>query len=128
MTIPTDLRRALEAAPVAKGKWGDLTPIARRDFLTWIDGAKQAATRQRRIAQTCEMLVEGKRRPCCFTIVPLDLHKALKLAPKAKTEWSHLTPDERRDLIGWIGAAKGAVRTRRLERACAALAAGKRLP
>jgi uncharacterized protein YdeI (YjbR/CyaY-like superfamily) len=27
--VPTDLRKALAAAPLAKAQWGDLTPIAR---------------------------------------------------------------------------------------------------
>ena len=34
--VPTDLRQALAAAPMAKAKWSDLTPIARRDFISWI--------------------------------------------------------------------------------------------
>jgi len=72
--VPTDLRKALAAAPAAKAQWSALTPIARRDFITWIDAAKQASTRSRRIERACSMLAEGKRRPCCFTIVSLDLH------------------------------------------------------
>jgi uncharacterized protein YdeI (YjbR/CyaY-like superfamily) len=61
--VPADLRRALAGAPVAKGEWGDLTAIARRDFITWIDGAKQSETRKRRIEKACSMLAAGKRRP-----------------------------------------------------------------
>src|SRR5467141_4030207 len=84
--LPTDLRQALAADPVAKAKWKDLTPIARRDFITWIDAAKQPETRRRRIERAGSMLAAGKRRPCCFTIVSLDLHLALKATPKA--QWS----------------------------------------
>ena len=62
-TLPVDLRKALAAAPVAKAQWRDLTPIARRDFISWIDSAKQPETRRRRIEKACSMLAVGKRRP-----------------------------------------------------------------
>lgn len=126
---PTDLRRALAAAPDAKSKWEDLTPVARRDFVMWIDAAKQAETRQRRIERACDMLVSGKRRPCCFSIVPLDLHNALKAAPKAKARWRDLTPDAKRDFIGWVESARQKeTRRRRIDHACAMIAAGKAAP
>jgi uncharacterized protein YdeI (YjbR/CyaY-like superfamily) len=74
------------------------------------------------------MLVAGKRRPCCFAIVPLDLHKALAAIPTAKAQWSGLTPTARRDLTSWIDAAKQReARRQRIEKACEMLAAGKRL-
>jgi len=75
------------------------------------------------------MLMTGKRRPCCYAVVPLDLHNALKAAPPAKAGWSGLTPDARRDFIAWIDAAKAReARKRRIERVCTMLAAGKRQP
>lgn len=64
--VPTDLRQALAAAPAAKRQWETLTPVARRDWIQWIESSKQAATRARRIANSCDMLVSGKRRVCCF--------------------------------------------------------------
>src|SRR5438034_11445021 len=67
--VPTDLGKALAATPTAKVQWNDLTPIARRDFITWIDSAKQPETRRRRIEKACSMLAAGKRRPCCYSIV-----------------------------------------------------------
>ena len=127
--VPTDLRKALAADLVAKGKWSDLTPIARRDFITWIDSAKQPKTRRRRIERACSMLAAGKRRPCCFAIVSLDLHLALKATPKAKTQWSDLTPIERRDFISWMDSAtEPEAHRRRIEKTCVMLAAGKRRP
>jgi uncharacterized protein YdeI (YjbR/CyaY-like superfamily) len=127
--VPTDLRKALAAAPTAKAKWSDLTPIARRDFISWIDSAKQSETRRRRIERACSMLAAGKRRPCCYTIVSLDLHLALKATPKAKAKWSDLTSIERRDFIGWMDSAKQPeAHKRRIEKACSMLAAGKRRP
>lgn len=124
--LPADLRKALAAAPAAKARWSDLTTIARMDFIRWIGGAKQPETRRRRIERTCSMLVEGKRRPCCYAAVPLDLHKALAAAPKSKAHWSGLSSVERRKLIGWVEQAEERdARKKRIERACAALAAGK---
>ena len=75
------------------------------------------------------MLAAGKRRPCCYSIVSLDLHLALKAAPKAKTQWSDLTSIERRDFISWMDSAKQPeAHKRRIEKACSMLAAGKRRP
>ena len=104
--VPTDLRQALAAAPMAKAKWSDLTPIARRDFISWIDSAKQLETRKRRIDKACSMLVAGKRRPCCYSIVSFNLYTALNATPRAKAQWSDLTPIERRDLISWMDSTK----------------------
>src|SRR6266480_3973221 len=117
--VPTDLRKALAATPKAKAQWNDLTPIARRDFISWIDAAKQPETRRRRIERACSMLIAGKRRPCCYSIVSFDLHKALKATPKAKAQWSDLSSTERRDFIGWMDSAKEPdAHRRRIDKAC----------
>jgi uncharacterized protein YdeI (YjbR/CyaY-like superfamily) len=127
--VPTDFRKALGAAPKAKAQWSDLTPIARRDFISWIESAKQQETRKRRIERGCSMLAAGKRRPCCYSIVSFDLFTALNANRKAKTQWSDLTPIERRDFIGWMDSVKQPEKhKRRIEKACAMLAAGKRRP
>jgi uncharacterized protein YdeI (YjbR/CyaY-like superfamily) len=127
--VSTDLRKALAAAPLAGAVWRDLTPIARRDFMSCIDSAKQPETRRRRIERACVILADGKRRPCCFSIVPFNLYKALAAAPRAKAQWRNLTPIARRGFIRWIDSAKqpGTGR-RRIEKACVMLAAGKRRP
>jgi uncharacterized protein YdeI (YjbR/CyaY-like superfamily) len=128
-SVPEDLRIALAADPVAKARWGDLTPIARRDFISWLDAAKQPETRRRRIEKACSMLKAGKRRPCCYSIVSFDLYTAFKANPMAKAQWSELTPVERRDFISWMDSAKEPeAHRRRIEKACAMLAAGKRSP
>lgn len=127
--VPADLRQALAASPQVKALWSDLTPIARRDFISWIDSAKQPETRRRRIKRTCSMLAAGKRRPCCFSIVPLNLHQALAATPLAKAQWGELTPTERRDFISWIDSAQPPdTRQRRIQKTCALLAAGKATP
>src|SRR5437660_8695284 len=104
--VPTDLGKALAATPTAKVQWNDLTPIARRDFITWIDSAKQPETRRRRIERACSMLAAGKRRPCCYSIVSFDLYTVLAATPKAKSQWSDLTPMDRREVVSWMDSAK----------------------
>lgn len=61
-----DLRAALQADAGIFALWQNLTPLGRNEFICWVDDAKQTATRQRRIKRTCEELVEGKKRPCCW--------------------------------------------------------------
>ena len=61
--------------------------------------------------------------------VPADLRKALAAAPKARALWSDITPIARRDWIRWIATAKRSeTRTRRIDKACTMLVAGKRRP
>ena len=61
--VPTDLGKALAATPMAKAQWSDLTPIERRDFISWMDSAKQPEAHRGRIEKACAMLAAGKRRP-----------------------------------------------------------------
>jgi hypothetical protein len=63
---PDDLRRSIEADPAVFALWQGLTPLGRNEFVCWVEDAKQAATRLRRIERTREELLEGKRRPCCW--------------------------------------------------------------
>jgi len=59
--------------------------------------------------------------------VPADLKKALASAPRARTQWSSLTPVARRDWIRWITSGKKAeTHVRRISTACDMLASGKR--
>lgn len=61
-----DLQTALRADPDILVLWEALTPLGRNEFICWVDDAKQAKTRVRRIQRTCEELREGKKRPCCW--------------------------------------------------------------
>lgn len=59
--------------------------------------------------------------------VPTELLTALAAAPKARALWSDITPIARRDWVHWIVSAKRPeTRARRIDNACAMLAAGKR--
>ena len=64
--LPEDLRRALAASPTALAAWMDITPLARNEFICWVEDAKQDKTRERRIRRAREELEEGQRQPCCW--------------------------------------------------------------
>ena len=64
--LPEDLSRTLIGSTVALAAWYDITPLARNEFICWVEDAKQAATRARRNRRTREELEEGRRRPCCW--------------------------------------------------------------
>ncbi|WP_184085202.1 YdeI/OmpD-associated family protein [Sphingomonas xinjiangensis] len=63
---PDDLQDAVRADPSVFARWKALTPLGRNEFICWIDDSKQPATRQRRIERTCDEVLEGKKRPCCW--------------------------------------------------------------
>lgn len=62
--LPDDLAAAFarKAHAAARKTFEAFPPGAKRDYIEWIVTAKQAATRERRLAQTLEWLAEGKRR------------------------------------------------------------------
>ena len=64
--LPEDLREALLANATALDAWNDITPLARNEFICWVEDAKQQTTRERRIRRTREELEDGMRRPCCW--------------------------------------------------------------
>jgi uncharacterized protein YdeI (YjbR/CyaY-like superfamily) len=64
--IPTDLLKALRAAPAAVAIWEGLTPLARNEWICWNISVKLPATRKQHIERTVTQLQEGKRRPCCW--------------------------------------------------------------
>jgi len=64
--LPRDLRTALVANRVALDAWNEITPLARNEFICWVEDAKQVKTRERRIRRTQEELEDGMRRPCCW--------------------------------------------------------------
>ncbi len=68
--LPPDLKKALAADPEALNTWQDITPLARNEYICWIESAKKAETRTKRIEWGCENLREGKRRPCCWPGCP----------------------------------------------------------
>ncbi len=64
--MPTDLRKVLTANTTALVAWNNITPLARNEWICWVESAKFIETRGRRIERAYTELVEGKRRPCCW--------------------------------------------------------------
>ncbi|NYT84367.1 YdeI/OmpD-associated family protein [Pollutimonas harenae] len=81
--VPEDLRDGLAASSAAKSTWDATTTIARIDWIHWIESAKQAKTRARRVENACDMLASGKKRVCCFD--PSGYYSKSLSAPKADT-------------------------------------------
>jgi uncharacterized protein YdeI (YjbR/CyaY-like superfamily) len=62
VTDPTDdLAAALQANPVAQANFMALAPTYKRQFRYWIDSAKTAPTRLKRVQAAVELLAQGKR-------------------------------------------------------------------
>ena len=68
--LPVDLMAALIANPKALATWEDITPLARNEWICWVESAKTSPTRRKRIDWGCSNLEEGKRRPCCWPGCP----------------------------------------------------------
>lgn len=60
--LPDDLAQAMRGNRKAKTAYDNFPPSQQREYMEWITDAKQAATRERRIAQAIEWLSEGKPR------------------------------------------------------------------
>lgn len=60
VTPPADLVALFKKSPEAKKKFETLSFSHRREFVIWIESAKQAATRERRLQGTVEKLLQGK--------------------------------------------------------------------
>jgi hypothetical protein len=67
--VPDDLRAALAGAPAHIADiWADITPMARWEWVRWVNATANPATRQRRVEVTISKMENGKRRPCCFDL------------------------------------------------------------
>jgi hypothetical protein len=65
--VPDDLKTALESSSSQiQSLWEKITPMARWDWIRWINSTKNTETRKRRIEVACSKLKAGTRRPCCF--------------------------------------------------------------
>jgi len=67
--VPADFAEALASAPPRIcGIWDDITPMARWEWVRWINATANSATRQRRVEVSLSKMDHGKRRPCCFDL------------------------------------------------------------
>lgn len=66
--LPADLEAALAEASDIADEWADITPMARWEWVRWVNATRNPETRRRRVEVTISKLRAGKRRPCCFDL------------------------------------------------------------
>jgi hypothetical protein len=67
--VPQDLEDALAAAPQEiQDLWQAITPMARWEWVRWVNATNNPDTRKRRVEVTIAKMSSGKRRPCCFNL------------------------------------------------------------
>lgn len=67
--VPKDLADALKTAPQKiKDKWKDITPMARWEWIRWMNATLSQETRGVRLEKTISKLNGKHRRPCCFNL------------------------------------------------------------
>jgi hypothetical protein len=67
--VPPDLAAALAAAPPQiRDVWDEITPMARWEWVRWVNATKNPDTRSRRVEVSISKMRSGKRRPCCFNL------------------------------------------------------------
>lgn len=68
--LPTDLKKAIISIPSVREAWGDITLLAKNEWICWVESVKKEETRKEHIRRVCEDLMNGKRRPCCWAGCP----------------------------------------------------------
>jgi hypothetical protein len=67
--VPQDLDSALAIAPQRiRDLWTSITPMARWEWVRWVNATQNPDTRKRRVEVTISKMESGKRRPCCFNL------------------------------------------------------------
>lgn len=87
--LPRDFTDALKVAPdKVKAKWQDITPMARWEWIRWMNATLSQETRAVRIEKTISKLNGKHRRPCCFNLAactePYLMKNSQLIEPVAK--------------------------------------------
>jgi len=64
--LPPDLKKALSSDAKALAALEDITPLARNEWICWVEFVKRLETRAEHVQRVPKELKEGKRRPCCW--------------------------------------------------------------
>src|SRR5215475_9524766 len=68
-SVPQDLATALAAAPQKiQDLWNEITPMARWEWVRWVNATKNPDTRRHRVEVSISKMESEKRRPCCFNL------------------------------------------------------------
>ena len=80
--LPPDLKKALKADKASLAKWEDITPLARNEWICWVESVKTPEIRQEHVVRAVADLKGGKRRPCCWMGCVHRTDKALSRSQK----------------------------------------------
>lgn len=64
--LPADFKAALVSKSKTLAAWEDISPLARNEWICWVESVKKEETRKHHIKRAVTELAEGKRRPCCW--------------------------------------------------------------
>lgn len=77
--IPEDFASDLKRAPViVHTKWQNITPMARWEWVRWINSTGNPDTRAVRIEKSISKLSGKHRRPCCFNLAACTIPEVSK--------------------------------------------------
>ncbi len=89
--VPRDLQAALAAAPDRiQELWKAITPMARWEWVRWVNATRNPGTRPRRVEACISKMQASKRRPCCCNLAACtdpDLSKNGKLTDPRSPAW-----------------------------------------
>lgn len=83
--VPEDVKKTLKTSKKAAELWGDITPMARWDWIRWIRAVQTQETREKHLEVMLDKLNKGMRRPCCF-------NRSLCSEPYVSKNWKLLEP------------------------------------
>src|SRR6202049_5252759 len=67
--VPQDLETALATAPQKiQDQWKDITPMARWEWVRWVNATQNPDTRKQRVEVSISKMKSGKRRPRLFNL------------------------------------------------------------
>jgi uncharacterized protein YdeI (YjbR/CyaY-like superfamily) len=69
-TLPADFKKAIGTSLKAKVLWGDITPLAKNEWICWVTSGARPETRAVRIKKAISKMNGGMRRPCCWAGCP----------------------------------------------------------
>jgi len=64
--VPADFQKAIVGSPKVLELWETITPLARNEWICWVEEAKKDETRKRRVQVGISKMSSGMRRPCCW--------------------------------------------------------------
>ena len=91
--LPADLKKALASDAKALETWEDITPLARNEWICWIESAKKSQTRTHRIEWGCSSLKDGKRDPVVGLAARIVEIIAIRSMPRKTSSASLPKPD-----------------------------------